>query len=65
MPPNAWATVRVPGARLDQVTESGGPAARAAGVRAVRQEGADAVLDVGSGTYRFRAPAPPAVRAAF
>jgi hypothetical protein len=52
--------VRVPNARLDRVTESGRPVARAAGVagsgvRAARQDGDDVVIEVGSGTYQFAA----------
>jgi alpha-L-rhamnosidase len=37
------------------VTEGGRPVAGAAGVRSARQDGADVVIEVGSGTYRFTA----------
>jgi alpha-L-rhamnosidase len=57
VPPNTRSTVRIPDARLERVTESGRPVAGAAGVRSARQDGADVVVEVGSGTYRFRAPA--------
>jgi hypothetical protein len=35
------------------VTESGNPVEDAAGVRLVRREPGSAVVEVGSGTYRF------------
>ena len=63
VPANTRSTVRIAGARLEQVTESGRPVAGAAGVRSARQDGGDVVVEVGSGTYRFRAPAAPPARA--
>jgi alpha-L-rhamnosidase len=68
VPANARATVWLPEARLAAVTESGAGVARAAGVRAARQEGDAVVVEVGSGEYRFAyatamtgaAPAPAA-----
>jgi alpha-L-rhamnosidase len=62
VPANAWATVRLPAARLADVTESGGALGRAAGVRGARQEGDTVVVQVGSGEYRFAYPT--AMRAA-
>ncbi|NJD10196.1 MAG: alpha-L-rhamnosidase [Gemmatimonadetes bacterium] len=53
VPANTRATVRLPGATLAAVLESGRPLAGARGVSAPRQDGGAVVLDVGSGTYRF------------
>ncbi len=56
VPPNAHATIRLPGARLDQVMEGSSPVASAVGVRGARQDGADVVVESGSGRYQFRYP---------
>ncbi len=56
VPPNTHATIRLPGARLDQVTEGTTPVAAAAGIRAARQDGDDVVVESGSGRYQFRYP---------
>jgi len=53
VPPNARATVTLPGARLAGVTESGQPLAVGPGISAVRQEGEAVVAEIGSGRYRF------------
>jgi alpha-L-rhamnosidase len=53
VPPNAHGTVRLPAAPLASVTEGGRAVVGAAGVTGTRQEGPDAVVDVGSGRYRF------------
>ena len=53
VPPNATATVFVPARDASVVTESGKPAAKAAGVRFLRAEDATAAYEVGSGTYHF------------
>ncbi|MFH1707278.1 MAG: alpha-L-rhamnosidase C-terminal domain-containing protein [Planctomycetota bacterium] len=53
IPANTTATVFVPAAAGAAVTESGRPAARAAGVKAVGRDGDAAVYRVGSGIYRF------------
>jgi alpha-L-rhamnosidase len=53
IPANTLATVYVPAASADRVTESAVAADRAPGVRFVRMEGDAAVYRVGSGTYRF------------
>jgi alpha-L-rhamnosidase len=54
IPPNARGTVRLPGARLGDVTE-GGVAVRAVpGVRTAVQDGDLVALEVGSGRYVFR-----------
>lgn len=55
VPPNTTATVVVPAASADRVTESGKPAANAEGVRFERMEGDRAVFTVASGQYRFLA----------
>jgi alpha-L-rhamnosidase len=53
VPPNTRATVRLPHALLDAVTESGIPLDRAQGVDSPRQENDAVFLEVGSGEYRF------------
>src|SRR5438132_11657933 len=53
IPPNASATVSLPRAKLDQVTESGTPLATAAGIRSARQAEDAVVVEIGSGQYRF------------
>jgi alpha-L-rhamnosidase len=45
--------VYVPAINGDGVTESGKPAAKAAGVKFLRMENGAAVYEVGSGSYRF------------
>jgi len=59
VPPNTTATVRVPGARVASVTESGRPLATGNGISEVRQDGDDVVVDVGSGRYSFVSTAIP------
>ena len=56
VPANTTATVSVPIASLDQVRESGRPAAKARGVRFLRVENGRTVFEVGSGNYRFAGP---------
>jgi alpha-L-rhamnosidase len=53
IPANATATVYVPAAAADEVTEGGQPAGQSNGVRFLRMEGAAAVYEVGSGEYAF------------
>jgi alpha-L-rhamnosidase len=53
IPPNTTATVYVPGRDIETVTESGGPARDAEGVRFVRAENDRLVFEVESGTYGF------------
>jgi alpha-L-rhamnosidase len=53
VPPNTHATVRLPNARLERITESGTPLRQAAGVANARQEDAAVTADVGSGNYQF------------
>ena len=55
IPPNTSATVYVPAAQGEGVTEGGLPAAGAPGVEAVGWENGAAVYRVGSGSYQFAA----------
>ena len=52
-PANTTATVRIPDAKLESVTEGGKPLQGLDGVTASRQAGDTVVVDVGSGQYRF------------
>jgi alpha-L-rhamnosidase len=56
IPPNARATVRLPGARLAEVTESGGPLGPGPGIARVGQDGDAVTAEIGSGIYRFAYP---------
>jgi alpha-L-rhamnosidase len=57
VPPNTTATVRLPGARLADVTESSRPLAAGNGIiEAPRQDGDAVVVEVGSGRYSFAYP---------
>jgi alpha-L-rhamnosidase len=53
IPANTTATVYVPAAKAEAVTEGGKPAAQTTGVKFVRFEDGYAVFDVGSGKYDF------------
>jgi alpha-L-rhamnosidase len=53
VPANATATVCVPAASAEAVTEGGRPLATAKGVKLLRAEGGAVVLEVESGEYRF------------
>jgi len=53
IPANTTATVAVPAASADRVTEGRTPASPAKGVRFLRQEPGQAVYEVGSGRYEF------------
>ncbi|MFD0671217.1 family 78 glycoside hydrolase catalytic domain [Cohnella sp. GCM10027633] len=54
IPPNATATVVLPGAKLDRVTESGEPLSLAAGIASAAEDEHGVVLKVGSGNYSFQ-----------
>jgi alpha-L-rhamnosidase len=54
IPANTSATVYLPAQAVVEITESGRPLSRAKGVKFVRMEDGCAVLDVVSGSYRFR-----------
>jgi alpha-L-rhamnosidase len=53
VPPNTLATVRIPRARLADITEAGQPLDGVAGILASRQDANDVVIEIGSGQYRF------------
>jgi hypothetical protein len=55
------ATIFLPSSDSMTITESGQPLARVAGVRLLRMEWGRAVLEAGSGSYRFGSlmPGPP------
>lgn len=55
IPPNTSATIYVPGSN---VTESGAPAASAAGVKVLAAEAGASIFEVGSGNYVFEARLP-------
>jgi alpha-L-rhamnosidase len=56
VPPNTTATVYIPTKNAAIVTEGGGPANEAEGVRFLRAESQAAVYEVVSGTYDFASP---------
>jgi len=56
VPPNATASVHLPGATAESVTEGSVTAGDAAGVRDVAQGEGETTLRVGSGRYRFSWP---------
>ena len=56
VPPGTRATVRVPGASTDTVSEGHVPASQSKGVTPVRNEQGGAVFDIESGEYQFSAP---------
>ncbi|MGI8907553.1 MAG: family 78 glycoside hydrolase catalytic domain [Candidatus Sumerlaeaceae bacterium] len=55
VPSNTQATVYVPAAGAEGVTESGKPASAAEGVKFVRMQNGAAVFELGAGNYAFRA----------
>jgi hypothetical protein len=55
IPANATATVYIPTADAQSVTEGGKPATQSEGVKFLRAEDGAAVYEVGAGTYAFRA----------
>ena len=54
LPANTSGTVYVPATRAETVTESGQPLAQVKGAHFLRQEGARAVVEIGSGRYQFQ-----------
>jgi hypothetical protein len=58
IPANTTATIFVPSAAAETVTESGRPAAGAPGVTFLRLEAGAAVYEVGSGAYQFASDTP-------
>jgi alpha-L-rhamnosidase len=61
IPVNTTASIFLPASDSMTITESGQPLARVAGVRLLRMEEGRAVLEAGSGSYRFGSlrPSPP------
>ena len=53
IPPNTIATVHVPAASMDTVTENGTPVGMIEEIRFLRMQSGCAVFQVGSGNYRF------------
>jgi alpha-L-rhamnosidase len=53
IPPNTRATVILPGASLEKVTEGGVPLKMTEGITTTVQVGADTQLEIGSGKYNF------------
>ncbi|UCE06824.1 MAG: glycoside hydrolase family 78 protein [bacterium] len=53
VPHNTYATVILPNAKLKQISESGKLLKKAAGIRNYHQNGDTAVLEIGSGLYKF------------
>jgi alpha-L-rhamnosidase len=58
VPPNAHATVNLPGAQLQDVREGSSPLASTAGVTRSTQVGDTVVVEIGSGNYEFAYQAP-------
>lgn len=61
IPCNATATIHVPAKNAAGVSESGGPASKAKGVKFLRMERGAAVYQVGSGRYLFTSPGLPEI----
>jgi hypothetical protein len=64
IPPNTTATVYVPAANAESVTEGGAAAVRTPDVRFLRMEDSAAVFAVGSGSYAFAGSLPEVAPAA-
>ncbi|HTK49550.1 MAG TPA: alpha-L-rhamnosidase C-terminal domain-containing protein, partial [Gemmatimonadaceae bacterium] len=64
VPPNARATVHLPGATLADVREGTRAVASAPGVTSASQGRGETIVEIGSGDYAFEYPAPPMPRAA-
>ena len=58
IPANTTATIYVPAAAADAVTESGRPAASVPGVKFLRMEAGAAVYEAGSGAWQFASETP-------
>jgi len=56
IPGNTTATIRLPGARLADVTEGGKALVAGDGIVTSRQDGGDVLIEAGSGAYRFGYP---------
>ena len=56
IPPNTAAIVKLPGARVENVTEASRPLQDVPDISAVRQQLSGVELEIGSGLYRFSYP---------
>jgi alpha-L-rhamnosidase len=56
VPPNTTASIRLPGARSSEVSESRRPLQSATGIAGAHQDGTDLIVEVGSGRYTFKYP---------
>jgi hypothetical protein len=56
IPPGSTATVFLPTAKAEAVTEGGQPVSRAAGVKLLRSENGATIFETASGAYDFRCP---------
>src|SRR5437870_2991280 len=56
IPPNTRAAVRLPGAQIANVKESGQSLVNGNGITSARQEGNAVIVEIGSGAYRFAYP---------
>jgi len=61
IPANTTATLRLPTADPQSVTENNLPLKKANGIKIIGHESHLLILEVGSGTYKFSAPAAPAL----
>ena len=62
VPANTTATVHVPTSAPASVRERGGPGAKAEAVRKVETRAGEAIVEIGSGSYVFTAPAPAGIK---
>jgi alpha-L-rhamnosidase len=58
VPPGSGATLYLPSAAADAVTESGSPAARAVGVKYSGTDRGKAIFELASGSYQFASRMP-------
>jgi alpha-L-rhamnosidase len=56
IPANTRATVTLPGALVEKITESGIPLLKAEGMTSTAQVGKDTQVELGSGAYHFEYP---------
>jgi alpha-L-rhamnosidase len=56
IPPNATATLRIPKAKIKDVSEAGRPLAECSGLTEARQDGEAVIVELGSGKYSFESP---------
>ena len=56
VPANTTATVKLPGAQVESITESGKALAKADAIQSYSQQDEQVVLEIGSGSYKFSYP---------